>query len=69
MSSIAPIEGIPPEFMPVDEQMPAWAQTTADDARRFAACFAIGRRTLGYDNPGWVRELYRSSVPTDPPAA
>ena len=24
---IAPIEGIPPEFMPVAEQVPAWAQT------------------------------------------
>jgi len=65
MWDIPEIEGIPPSYMPIAEQVPSWASMTADDVRRFAACFALGRLMLGYDSPGWVRALYHSGIPTD----
>ena len=64
---IAPIVGIPNDFLPQPEQIPPYVQTP-EELRRWSACFAVTRRTLGYDSPYFARELYHGSIPTDPPA-
>lgn len=65
--NIPTINGIPNTYMPEAAQVPPFIRS-AEDLRRWCACFALGRRVLGYDSPGWVRSLYASPIPTDAPA-
>lgn len=55
---------IPAELQPHAMQIPSWVTSDAE-LRRFKLCFAIGRLVCQRDDPRFVRQLYRGSIPTD----
>ena len=65
---IPSIDGIPDTYMPERSQIPPFVKT-AEDLRRWCACFALTRQQVGYDSPLFARALYHSGIPTDAPAA